>query len=110
MTGPGRPGPVIHFVEPPEKLRIGLNPSRVDRRDEPSHDGEGGGASGAFSVPFPHFKALGAFFCNHPGRLPPADHAAMSRGADSGSSTEPSMPLAFRSAASVAGPTSKKTA
>jgi hypothetical protein len=27
--------PVIHVVEPPEKLRIGQNRSRVDGRDEP---------------------------------------------------------------------------
>jgi len=34
--------PVIHVVKPPEKLRIGRNRSRVDGRDKPGHDGEGG--------------------------------------------------------------------
>jgi hypothetical protein len=34
--------PVIHVVKPPEKLRIGRNRSRVDGRDKPGQDGEGG--------------------------------------------------------------------
>jgi hypothetical protein len=34
--------PVIYVVKLPEKLRIGRNRSRVDGRDKPGHDGEGG--------------------------------------------------------------------
>jgi hypothetical protein len=34
--------PVIPVVKLPGKLRIGRKPSRVDGRDEPGHDGEGG--------------------------------------------------------------------
>jgi fatty-acyl-CoA synthase len=45
--------PVIHVVKPPEKLRIGRKRSRVDGRDKPGHDGEGGLNGTACASPQP---------------------------------------------------------
>jgi hypothetical protein len=42
--------PVIHVVNPPEKLRISRKRSRVDGRDEPGHDGNGGSNSLSFDI------------------------------------------------------------
>ncbi len=34
--------PAIHAVRPPEAMGAGRKPRRVDGRDKPGHDGEGG--------------------------------------------------------------------